>query len=100
MRATWITSLIGGAFCGFFVRLAEIGRIDGRLNIFCFFVVVIVFVIGIPQLCEVYRGAKGLRGLFDRRPDFKTFYVPTWSRMFIWFISTGVSVATTKALGL
>jgi hypothetical protein len=100
MRATWITSIIGGALFGFLVRLADVGRIDGGLNIFLFFVVVIVFVIGIPQLREVYRGAEGLRGLFDRRPDFKTFYLPTWARMLVWFISTGVSAATTRALGL
>ena len=100
MRATWITSIIGGALFGFLMRLADVGRIDGDLNIFFFFVVAIVFVIGIPQLREVYRGAKGLRGIFTRRPDSGAFYLPTWSRMLIWFISTGVSAATTKALGL
>lgn len=99
MRATWITSIIGGVLFGFLVRLTDVGKIDDGLNIFFFFVDAIFFVIGVPQLREDYRGAKGLMGLFTRTTDFRSCQ-STWRRMLIWFIFVTVTVATTRALGL
>jgi hypothetical protein len=31
---------------------------------------------------------------------FQQFYVPTWKRMFVWFLSTGVAVFSLKAIGV
>jgi hypothetical protein len=99
MRATWITSVIGGALFGLLVRLTDVGIIDDGLNILFFFVDAIFFVFGVPQLREDYRGAKGFMGLFTRPTDFRSCQA-TWCRMLIWFISVTVTVATTRALGL
>ena len=99
MRATWITSVIGGALFGLLVHLTDVGIIDDGLNVPFFFLDAILFVFGVPQLREDYRGAKGLMGLFTRTTDFRSCQA-TWRRMTIWFISVTVSVFTAKALGL
>lgn len=61
-----------------------------------------VGVIGITQLREMYeerrRRGLGWFGVMIESQDFTRFYLPTWGRMFVWFIATAVAAFSTKAL--
>jgi len=85
------------------------GVVVPRVDAFAFLVLFGVFlpttfvgVFGIGQMKEMLEERKrrglGFFGVLAESEDFKRFYLPTWGRMFIWFLTTGVVALVTRGL--
>jgi hypothetical protein len=96
VRATAITSLITGLGFGALVVYLDPASESAEIAVILtvFFTSTAVGVIGIPQIREMHaerkRRGQGAFGVLARHSDFSTYYLPTWGRMFLWFIASGV----------
>jgi hypothetical protein len=68
--------------------------------IIAFFVPVLLATADIKYAARRKRELGGLFRPLTSEDDFRLFYIPTWRRMFVWFVSTVVSVLVLKALGI
>lgn len=108
MKATWYTSIISGVGFGIILQVfdPETG-VETSIISLVFLAFMLVGVVGVSQIRDMFVsrgpfifppwGTWGT-GIKVEKEDFTKFYLPAWGRMFLWFLSTVITVFVVKSV--
>ena len=100
-RATRVTALVAGFSTVISIELIQEMRLSTACIALPFYGFAITGVVGIPQMQELQAERKRRGSYLLLEPgDLKTYYVPVWGRMFLWFVGCVITGIIKKAANL